>query len=503
MISAEDRKTILVLSEAGESNRSIARKIGIDRKTVSAIISSPEITPLNSSESSIKIDEGLLREVHASCGGWIQRTHEVLSENEGIEISYSALTKRCRDLGLSRRQQAKTKRFEHVDMEPGEEMQHDTSPYNIYFGEVRTAVVASVIYLRYSKRFYLKFYLSFKRYQMKCFIHEALTHFGGSAKTCIIDNTNLARHAGAGYSALISSEMEYFSRRYGFEFICHEIKHSNRKAGNERAFWTTETNFLPGRTFKNLDDMNAQAFEWATVRMYRKPNSKTRLIPAETFVYEKPWLEPLIEHMPAPTQPHSRKIDRYGYIPFQGNHYWVPGKDRFDVKVIEFPTMIRITRSLETLVEYSKASQDVRGESFKPDGVVTEKRLSTRHSSIEREKESLNGKGGSTPEYVTFILSEAKGVRKMNFIRSLHSFSKHVSDDLFEKTVARALHYRIIDMDVVESIASRTLGLVIPADIDTSVDDELMDRLSYRDGSISEEPDLNQYQLPAEEDESC
>ena len=61
MISAEDRKTILVLSEAGESNRSIARKIGIDRKTVSAIISSPEITPLNSSESSIKIDEGLLR----------------------------------------------------------------------------------------------------------------------------------------------------------------------------------------------------------------------------------------------------------------------------------------------------------------------------------------------------------------------------------------------------------------------------------------------------------
>ena len=79
MISAEDRKTILVLSEAGESNRSIARKIGIDRKTVSAIISSPEITPLNSSESSIKIDEGLLIEVHASCGGWIQRTHEVLS----------------------------------------------------------------------------------------------------------------------------------------------------------------------------------------------------------------------------------------------------------------------------------------------------------------------------------------------------------------------------------------------------------------------------------------
>jgi hypothetical protein len=503
MISAEDREIILSLAKTGDSARSIARKMRIDRKTISGIIASPDIVSHKLPKSSIEIDEGLLREVHASCRGWVQRMQEVLSEDENIEVSYSTLTKRCRDLGLSKRQQAKTKRFEHVEMEPGEEMQHDTSPYHVYFDEVRTSVVASAIYLRYSKRFYLKFYLSFKRYEMKCFIHEALMHFGGSAKTCIIDNTNLARHAGVGYSALISPEMDVFSRRYGFEFICHEIKHSNRKAGNERAFWTTETNFLPGRTFKNLDDMNAQAFEWATVRMPSRPNSKTRLIPAETFQHEKPWLAPLTESMPAPTQPHSRKIDRYGYIPFRGNHYWVPGENRFEVKIIEFPTLIRITRSLETLIEYSKATQDVRGQSFKPDGVVTKKRLSTRHSSIEREKEFLNNKGGSVPDYVRYILSEAKGVRKANFIRHLHTFSKNVSDDLFEKTVARALHYRIIDIDVVESIASRTLGLVMPVELDTSIDDELMGRSSYREGSISEEPDLNQYQLPVEEDESC
>ena len=53
--------------------------------------------------------------------------------------------------------------------------------------------------------------------------------------------------------------MASFAERYGFQFRCHEIRHANRKAGNERSFWTVETNFLPGRTFDSLEDMNRQA----------------------------------------------------------------------------------------------------------------------------------------------------------------------------------------------------------------------------------------------------
>ena len=29
-----------------------------------------------------------------------------------------------------------------------------------------------------------------------------------------------------------------FGKQYGFEFVCHEINHCNRKAGNERSFYT-------------------------------------------------------------------------------------------------------------------------------------------------------------------------------------------------------------------------------------------------------------------------
>ena len=47
-----------------------------------------------------------------------------------------------------------------------------------------------------------------------------------------------------------------------------------------------ETNFLPGRSFESLEDLNQQALEWATVRMEHRPQGKTRLIPAKAFEHE-------------------------------------------------------------------------------------------------------------------------------------------------------------------------------------------------------------------------
>jgi hypothetical protein len=87
----------------------------------------------------------------------------------------------------------------------------------------------------------LKFYRAFNRFAMKCFLHEALMFWGYAAKQCIIDNTNLARLRGSGKQAVIVPEMASFAERYGFTFLCHAIRHPNRKAGEERSFWIVET----------------------------------------------------------------------------------------------------------------------------------------------------------------------------------------------------------------------------------------------------------------------
>ncbi|HEX2959863.1 MAG TPA: hypothetical protein VHO70_23710 [Chitinispirillaceae bacterium] len=67
-------------------------------------------------------------------------------------------------------------------------------------------------------------------------------------------------HYGSGSSAVMNPEMVAFADNYGFIYKAHEINHSNRKAGKERNFWTVETNFLPGRTFSSLENLNEQAY---------------------------------------------------------------------------------------------------------------------------------------------------------------------------------------------------------------------------------------------------
>lgn len=213
MIDAQKRKTIYGLHQQGHSVREIARLMQVDRKTVEAIIKQKGCMPVLQRVGP-KLDEAWLRALYERCGSYAQRLHEVLTEEEGIQISYPALTRLLRQKGISTPRKT---RCERVPDEPGLEMQHDTSPYTIKLGGSRVKVIASMLYLRYSKRRYLKFYPAFNRFRMKCFLHEALAFWGCAPRQCIIDNTNLARLCGSGPSAVIVPEMVEFARRYGFE----------------------------------------------------------------------------------------------------------------------------------------------------------------------------------------------------------------------------------------------------------------------------------------------
>ncbi|MBU1800613.1 MAG: helix-turn-helix domain-containing protein, partial [Bacteroidetes bacterium] len=339
MIDPEKRKAIYQLHIHGIPVRSITRQMQVDRNTVRKIIEQKGETPESARSDKINLDSELLVQLYARCDGFVQRIHEILEEKYGVKIGYSTLTAKIRELELGKPQDQRCDRREDV---PGAEMQHDTSDYKVKLGEKHVKVVASMVYYRYCKIRYLKFYRVFNRYLMKCFFHEALMFWKFCAGLCVIDNTSLARWYGTGKNAVIVPEMVQFSKQYGFEFICHEKGHANRKAGNERSFYTVETNFFPGRTFMDLSDLNRQAFEWATVRMNNRPVAKTGLIPAKAFEYEQTFLKKVPTFIMPPYLEFNRTIDQYGYIPFDANYYWVPGLKRHDVKVLRFPADLKI-----------------------------------------------------------------------------------------------------------------------------------------------------------------
>ena len=235
-------------------------------------------------------------------------------------------------------------------MNPGPRCSTTPVPFILPVGPVRFRLQASLLYLRYSKRRYLQFYPVFDRFHMKCFLHLALMHWSYAPRICVIDNTNLARWRGLGSNAVMVPEMEAFARSYGFRFLCHAPKHSDRKAGEERSFQTVETNFVPGRTFQSLEDLNRQALEWSTVRMERRPQGKAGLIPAQAFEHERTFLTPLPRHLPAPYLLLERTVDEYGYVAVDGNYYEVPGCGRGKIQVLRYLHHLVLCQDRRTLL---------------------------------------------------------------------------------------------------------------------------------------------------------
>jgi transposase len=498
MIDPEKRKAIYHLHEQGMSLRQIARQLGVSRNTVRGIIEQKGSMPESRRSDKTKMDEQLLRRLYSECDGWVQRIHEKLTEEHGVQIGYSTLTRLLRELETGRKL---NQRCGQVEDEPGAEMQHDTSPYRLKIADKEVRVVGSILYFRYSKIRYLKFYRSFERFKMKCFLHEALEFWGYAAPVCIIDNTNLARLRGSGQNAVLVPEMEKFARQYGFKFICHEIGHSNRKAGNERSFFTVETNFFPGRTFETLEDLNSQAHDWATRRMANRPVSKTGLIPARAFEYEKPFLKKLPCYVPAPYLVHTRKTDQYGYAPFDGNFYWVPGTGRGEVIILQYSGKLQLYQMRKLLAEYELPPDGVKNERLWPPGTAKpQHQPKYRHRPTAQEEQKLNSVDPVIAGYLSFAV-KAGGKPKHRFIRQLYSLQQKMAPALFLKTITRALQYRITDTETLERIAVLLMRDGSHELTFAQIDSEFQSRPSYQQGCLSDEVDLSEYEKLLDDDQ--
>ena len=165
----------------------MSRELKLSRNTIKSVLSRK--TSKKVTRSKIIIDPETLSSLYKRCDGWGQRIHELLSEEYSIKIGYSTLMRLLNQHGYGT---PSNSRCEQEETKPGLEMQHDTSPYRLCINGVRTNVVASLLYYRYSKQRYLKFYPNFRRFEMKSFFYEALMHYQYSSavlRGCLFQKT--------------------------------------------------------------------------------------------------------------------------------------------------------------------------------------------------------------------------------------------------------------------------------------------------------------------------
>ena len=333
------RTAILSLRAKGHGIRQIARALQISRAAVRTVLKagSPTVPHMDRAEKAEPYRDQILEWV-ARCRGNLVRVHEELAA-QGVTIAYPTLTAFCRRHGIGHEPPAPVG---HYDFEPGQEMQHDTSPHRAPIGGSDQRVETASLVLCYSRMLFVQCYPVFTRFYCKVFLTDALEYLGAAAATCMIDNTHVVVASGTGAKMVPAPEMAAFAERFGFVFRAHEKGDANRSARVERPFHFIEHNFLAGRTFADLPDLNAQARAFCD-KVNATPKRHLHVSPRELFAAERAHLHPLPLFVPEVYALHHRLVDVEGYVNVHGHRYSVPyvligrqlevreTKDRIDV----------------------------------------------------------------------------------------------------------------------------------------------------------------------------
>ena len=175
MLSQSQRTAILELHSQGVSKREIARVLNLSRLSVRKVLRSQSsalpvlVRPEKAEPYRIQILELL-----ASHKGNLVRVHEELV-SRGADVSYPALTAFCRRHDIGQEPKAASG---HYHFEPGEELQHDTSPHETEIGGKTRKIQTASAVLCYSRMVFFQCYPTFQRFDCKVFLTDALRYFG-------------------------------------------------------------------------------------------------------------------------------------------------------------------------------------------------------------------------------------------------------------------------------------------------------------------------------------
>ncbi len=381
------------------------------------------------------------------------RVAEELSARHGVDVAYPTLTAFCRRHGIGVKPKQPAGRYH---FEPGEEMQHDTSPHRVCVGGREVLVQCASLVLCYSRRLFVQVYPTFRRFHCMAFLTAGLRHFGGAADRCMVDNTSVVIASGTGKNAVPALELTAFAERFGFHFEAHEIGDANRSARVERNFGYIEGNFYPGRTFASFADVNEQAVVWCHKRdQILKTELQAR--PIELFAVEQSALEPLPLHIPEIYDLHERAVDVEGYVHLHRNSYSVPAElIGRRVEVRESVEHVRVFYKRRQMIQHDIESPGMRKRVTHPDHRGRARRKRGPAPTLPQEGPLR----AAAPELGTLVdrLRKHHGGRVARPLRRLHRMFLDYPTEPLVAAVRQANAHDLYDIGRIERMVLRRIA---------------------------------------------
>jgi transposase len=401
----------------------------------------------------------LVRELFADCRGNLVRVHEEL-HRKGVDVGYPTLTAFCRRVGLGRSPKEPAGRY-HFD--PGEEMQHDTSPHTVEVGGRRRLLHCASLVLCYSRMLYAQCYSRFNRFWCKVFLTEALSYFGGAATRAMIDNTSVIIAHGSGRDAVPAPEMAAFAERFGFAFRAHEVGDADRSGRVERPFHYIENNFYPGRRFETHIDLNTQLRAWCDSKngSYKR---HLRARPIELFATERPILRPLPIFVPEVYEQVVRIVDVEGYVHLHTNRYSVPPAGPNSRSYLHRPLRVRggkdrvrIFDGHSLLCEHVRREDGAGTRSTLPEHTLARRRADSGSRQLADEK-LLRAASPVLGRFVDALKTRRDGGRLGMRLRQLRRLYLEYPTEALVAALEVALPHGLFDLRRIEELVLKHVG---------------------------------------------
>jgi transposase len=311
---------IKMLHLQGHSIRKIAKVTGFSRNTVRRVLREKAPQPFQIPEGGSKLDpfkDYVAARFLASGLSAVRLFEEI--KTQGYSGSVITLRRFIRTLKADA--QAKKKATVRFETAAGQQAQVDWA----YCGQFKdqegrmVKVYAFVMILGFSRMIYSCFTTSMDLPSLIQCHKQAFEFFGGLPKEVLYDNMKQVRLSLDKWNPLFLD----FANHYGFVPRTHRIYRPRTKGKVERAIHYLKDNFLTGRCFDDLTDLNAQNQHWlqhvANVRIH----ATTKERPLDLLPKEQ--LCPLTEVTSYELALSAvRKVDAEGFVHFERSRYSVP-----------------------------------------------------------------------------------------------------------------------------------------------------------------------------------
>ena len=315
-----------VHSAEGLSVSALARRFGLDRKTVRRCLEQSQWRPYRrAAKTDTRLAEhAAFLNARAPAVNYSARIlFQELRRDRGYTGSYETVKRFVRPL---RRLQAKSqltqRRFETP---PGQQSQIDWGQTRVRFRHRLVVQHLFVLTLGFSRR---SFFCAFPNERLSQFLeaHErAFEHFGGHTREHLYDRPRTVCHPGENGRVKWNATFKAFAEYWGFEpRVCRPYR-AQTKGKVESGVRYVKGNFVPGREFIDQLDFDEQLAEWtltiADVRMHGTTHER----PIERFERER---HELIDTTAQPSfglQARAARVVAEDYlVSFHTNRYSVP-----------------------------------------------------------------------------------------------------------------------------------------------------------------------------------